>query len=269
MTTSLCTSPPQIVSLGHGDHTPIASPSKPPELPPVPIMQVGGVSPASCDVERDGMQPASVMQRSPDQSHDESHDMEEGGNLSGVSDISSESMIRDSAPTATGPQTPPLPSEATPTTLGAGVSDISSDNMEAVSLQDSADISISEDQNNADTSDASLEQNSVTPAPLKSLGEGVSIPAARESVLMEVEGAGSEGRCLGMETEGDTSLAMTSSEEILDSNPSLSADSGSVVGRPPPLDALGSTLAPPSPLSTQTTPSKTPGKRKVCNGSCK
>lgn len=171
-----------------------------------------------------------------DLSHDLSHDQEEeeegSMNVSGVSDISSDVMSRgQTTPPTTGPQTPPpLSSETTPTTIPAGVSDISSD-MDVVSPSHSPD--------RGTLGDCAMETDSVS------------------SPLTQAEGSG----------HGEEPAALTSDPipKIMDPYAGgVSEDVGVTTGRPPPLDSwTGGAFAPPSPLSAQNTPSKVPGKRKV------
>lgn len=184
----------------------------PPTLgdPPIPLLTVRGASPAKEGVA-------------------ESHDQDEEPNLSGVSDISMESVSRGPAtPITTGPQTPPTPEETTPPSNQAGVSDISSD---TVGSTHSADVSIAE----RDAELKSADPISTVALPPGHVTEGN--PDEQESTterdyVSTGEGVGIEG---------------------------MAGEDGGRGLRPPPLDSL----APSSPLSATNTPSKTPGKRKV------
>ena len=192
--------------------------------PPIPLLTVHGASPA-----KERMPGAGGTEG-------ESHDQEgEEPNLSGVSDISMESVSRGPAtPITTGPQTPPTPDEATPPNNPTGVSDISSD---TVGSSQSADVSMTEGDiamKSADTSAASV---AVATPPVHTPTEGET----------DEQGASTE-RDGVMSTEGVCVEGVMGEEGI-----------GGRGLRPPPLDSL----APSSPLSTTNTPSKTPGKRKV------
>ncbi len=162
-------------------------------------------------------------------------------NLSGVSDISMDSVSRGPAtPTTTGPQTPPTPDEIMPPNNPTGVSDISSD---TVGSSRSADVSMTEgdaEMKSADTSTSSVAvATPPSPAPQGDAREG------------ETEEQGSAERD-GVTSSDPVCVEGVAGEEMV----------GRGV-RPPPLDSLGPFLAPSSPLSNQLTPSKTPGKRKV------
>ena len=159
-----------------------------------------------------------------------SHDKEEEErNLSGVSDISMDSSRGHTTPPTAGPQTPPTPGGTPPTGNPTGVSDISSD---TVGSSQNADVSITEE---------GVEMKSADTSASSPVGTTPPVPALVEGEAVERDGASA------LEAGGGESVA------------------GRGV-RPPPLDSLGPLVAPSSPLSTQTTPSKTPGKRKVCDG---
>ena len=219
-------SPPTNAGADPDDHAP-ESPSNLPK-PDISVVGVASGEKKGCVVREEGLV---------------SGDMEvEGGsmNVSGVSDISSDLTSKgDETPPTTGPQTPPPPSgEATPTSIPAGVSDISSDNMDMASpASQSADIGTLE-------------------------GRGQQQVMETESEL--VAGGGVEGACPEVKVEPVPLISEPSGGVVLDDV---------TAARPPPLDSLsGGVAAPPSPLpipvpksepSTQATPSKTPGKRKV------
>lgn len=232
---------------------------------------VGGASP---DVEKDGVVPRVVADESLG-SHDESpgsHDPEEAErdrNLSGVSDISSESMSRE--PLITGPKTPPPPSRETTPSSGpaAGVSDISSDNMESCSVTHSADVSIS--------GTIAEAESSGTPCSSEEVGEGVATPTGPPTAghYDVVEGGVAEPASTvgdadskeeggwGVGGDGESFVGGAGGIGSQATPPEMEYE-GAVPRRPPPLESLtGGVVAPPSPPSTQGTPSKTPGKRKV------
>ena len=144
---------------------------------------------------------------------------EEAHNMSGVSDISLESISSmESAtalPTAAGPQTPPPDSAPSPIGIStAGVSDISSDNMDSSS------------------------------SPLPS--------AEEEPAAVKVQTAQPDAEKV-LATEPEAVTVTTKPEE-------LSVSILEERAHPPPLDPI---MAPSSPIYSQVTPSKTPGKRKV------
>ena len=182
-----------------------------------------------------------------------SHDLEEG-NLSGVSDISSGSMNREPIspePSGfTGPKTPPpLSGETTPSSGPAGVSDISSDNVES----HSADVSIGETSMDAEGGATPLE--TVSPD-----NRGVASP---EEGCVASRGSPEEESGIGEERdEGEGPYVKIPPPPLMSIFPSEELEG---VRRPPPLESLmaGGVVAPPSPPSAQGTPSKTPGKRKV------
>lgn len=194
---------------------------------------MGVASPGGCGLERGGAP---------------SEALEGEGDLSGVSDISSEFMNREPSPSITGPQTPPPPSETTPSSCPAGVSDISSDNMEMDSFTHSADVSISET-----SMDVESEPGSEGPR-VGVAGEAGSMDEAGGNVSVEGEGA--------VSSDGEARDDFCGSEcNVQTRTPESTPGEGVATGRPPPLDSLG--VAPLSPLSAQATPSRTPGKRKV------
>ena len=222
-----------------GDHAPSS---------PAPALDSGAGSPAAPDAEKD--EPAKEVGVVFPGSHDPKEEEEELANLSGVSDISSESMSRElmsPAPAFTGPQTPPpVSGETTPASGPAGVSDISSDNMET----NSADVSISE-------TSMETETHPITDGAASELEGGVANPRRTESVM---EGPGVEAGG-GREGVAESDVGVATSEgssrplpEVVQPDPSVEEPVGG---------------APPSPQSTQCTPSKTPGKRKVSQSSSK
>jgi hypothetical protein len=238
---------------------------------------VGGVLPPVCDVPTVVGAPADDSLGSCDPEEEE----EEDRNLSGVSDISSGSINRELVSPGhagfTGPKTPPpLSGETTPSSGPAGVSDISSDNIEP----HSADVSISETSLDADGGPAlgsrmEMDMGGVAASSVPQVfgadGEGTLAGEDGKFALvergMEMSGGGG-GRETGAEDEGSDAGVISVLPPPL--FPVLPLDGGvesegGVALRRPPLESLmgGGVAAPPSPPSAQGTPSKTPGKRKV------
>lgn len=230
---------------------PITSPEE--ELPHVSVTSDLGMR-AALDTERDGVSPADGQ---PLESHDPGGD----GNLSGVSDISSESM--NGEPLAvTGPKTPPPPShETTPSSdPAARVSDISSDNMEPYSPIDDGISETNDGSPEAPGNSGVGSEGVVVPtgcltaeAGDLSQGKGVvpwdAVDRTDDSRVQTDEGS----------TDGAEGYVGGAGSQV--TPPEVMEYEGIVPQRPPPLDSLaGGVVPPPSPPST---PSKTPGKRKV------
>ena len=158
-----------------------------------------------------------------------SHDQDDA-NLSGVSDISLDSISR--PPPGMGGSKSPIPDSQAPPTSGipAGMSDISSDNMEESSVSPAHD--------EAEQKPAHQSELSSNPA---TRGEENSKRVLTSDSLQEPQ-------------------AMNTEEAECSSLPGGVLDD--VTGGRL-LDPVG--VAPLSPLSSQATPTKTPGKRKVCN----
>lgn len=219
-----------------------------------PSSDVGGASPAVQEVVKGG---------GPPQDDSGSHDLEEG-NLSGVSDISSGSMNREPIspePSGiTGPKTPPpLSGETTPSSGPAGVSDISSDNVES----HSADVSINETSLDAERG-ATPPQGGV--APDSKGARDVASPQTRNTDEGGVASGGGHEEESGEggweKDEGEGPYVKGPPPPLMSILPPEELEG---VKKPPPLESLmaGGVVAPPSPPSAQGTPSKTPGKRKV------